>query len=92
MPELDIEQYALMTELPAGELIGMTVGELTPPAGVDLEAVRRSGRVLRASEDLILEADDQLTLIGPAGGLPTSSELSAVLVAGEPSTPSDPTS
>ena len=79
LPELSIEQYPLMQELPAGALIGKRVGALTPPDGVDLEAVRRNGAVLRTHADLVLDADDQLTLIGPVGELPTHLELAELL-------------
>ncbi len=81
LPELEIEQYSLLAELPAGALIGHRVGDLTPPPGVDLEAVRRKGRVLRTDGDLVLEADDQLTVIGPIGSLPPADELAASLIA-----------
>lgn len=80
LPELQIEQYTLMAELPAGELIGQRVGALYPPKGVRLEAVRRSGRVLRTTGDLVLEADDQLTIIGPVGGLPGGDALAYQLM------------
>jgi Trk K+ transport system NAD-binding subunit len=83
LPELSIEQYALMEELPTGGLIGMRIGDLRPPDGMDLEAVRRDGGVLRAHDDLVLNADDQLTIIGPAGGLPSLLDLTTTLT-GEP--------
>ena len=80
LPELDIVQYGLLPELPTGDLIGHRVGELEVPAGIDVEAVRRDGLVLRAVEDLVLEADDQLTVIGPVDGLPEPDELAEVLL------------
>ncbi|MDH3754749.1 MAG: amino acid permease, partial [Acidimicrobiia bacterium] len=79
LPELAIEQYTLMEELPAGELIGQRVGDLEPPDGVRLEAVRRDGRVLRTTDDFMLEADDQLTIIGPADSLASPDELADTL-------------
>ncbi len=79
LPELDIEQYALLAELPAGDLIGRRVADLIPPDGVHLEAVRRNGRVLRTTDELVLEADDQLTIIGPLNELPSADELTTVL-------------
>ena len=83
LPELSIEQYALMEELPTGGLIGMRIGDLSPPDGIDLEAVRRDGSVLRAHDGLVLHADDQLTIIGPSGGLPSLLDLTTALT-GEP--------
>jgi hypothetical protein len=79
LPELDIEQYALLVELPAGDLIGRRVADLVPPDGVHLEAVRRNGRVLRTTDELVLEAYDQLTVIGPLNELPSADELTAAL-------------
>ncbi len=79
LPDLSIGQYALLPELSTGTLIGRTVRELTITTGFHLEAVRRDGRVLRADDDLELEADDQITLIGPPGGLPGFDDLAAVL-------------
>ena len=80
LPELQIEQYTLLAELPAGALIGQRVGTLLPPKGVILEAVHRSGRVLRTTADLVLEADDQLTVIGPIGDLPAADRLADQLI------------
>ncbi len=80
LPELDIEQYPLLAELPAGALIGCRVGDLTPPEGVDLEAVRRNGRVIRTDPDFVLGADDQLTVIGPTGSLPSPDQLAVTLI------------
>lgn len=85
LPGLDIEQYSLLEELSTGALIGLRIGDLRPAEGVDLEAVRRNGRVIRASEDLILEADDQLTVIGPLETLPLADELADALLAAEES-------
>lgn len=79
LPELDIAQYTLLAEVPAGRLIGHRIGDLTPPTEVHLEAVRRDGRVLRTNDDLILQADDQLTVIGPSNCLPDADELPGVL-------------
>ena len=80
LPELDIVQYTLMVELPAGRLIGQRVGDLLPPSEIQLEAVRREGRVLRIDDDLVLEADDQLTVIGPCDRLPDPDELHRLLI------------
>lgn len=79
LPELDIAQYTLLAEVPAGKLIGRRIGDLVPPSEVHLEAVGRDGRVIRTSDDLVLQADDQLTVIGPSNGLPDADELHGVL-------------
>lgn len=79
LPELSIEQYPLLEELPTGDLIGRRIGDLSPPHGFDLEAVRRDDVVIRAHKDLILKADDQLTVIGPLDSLPTAFDLAEIL-------------
>lgn len=79
LPELDIAQYTLLAEVPVGRLIGRRIGDLAPPDEVHLEAVRRDGRVLRTNDDLVLQADDQLTVIGPSNGLPDADQLLGVL-------------
>jgi len=79
LPDLSIGQYALLAELSTGALIDRRVGELTIEEGFHLEAVRRDGRVLRVDDDMVLQADDQITLIGPLESLPEFDELAAVL-------------
>ncbi|MCP5025658.1 MAG: amino acid permease [Actinomycetia bacterium] len=79
LPELSIAQYPLLPELTSGLLIGRRIDELSPPGDLHLEAVRRDGRVIRADPDLVLEADDQLTVIGPLDGIPDAGELARVL-------------
>ncbi len=80
LPTLEIGQYPLLEETSMGILIGRTVGELQLGADLHAEAVRRDGRVIRADSDLVLEPDDQLTVIGPEGGLPGADELVARLI------------
>ncbi len=80
LPELSIAQYLLLPELPSGVLIGRRIDELLPQSELHLEAVRRDGTVLRVDGGLTLAADDQLTVIGPADGLPEADELAAVLL------------
>ncbi len=81
LPELSIEQYLLAPELDTGQLVGKLVGELSSSSELHLEAIRREGRVLRADDHLVLQADDQLTIIGPLGQLPTGDELATDLLA-----------
>lgn len=81
LPELSITQYLLLPEQPSGSLIGRLVAELTPPFGVQLEAVRRDGAVVRVDDDLRLRVDDQLTLIGPGDRLPAPDQPAAALLA-----------
>ena len=79
LPDLSIGQYPLMPELSTSALIGRRVGALTIDAGFFLEAVNREGRVLRAEADLVLEADDQITVLGPPNSLPVLDDVVGVL-------------
>jgi APA family basic amino acid/polyamine antiporter len=75
LPTLEIGQYTLLSETELGALIGRAVGSLPLAPDWHAEAVRRDGKVIRADGDLVLEPDDQLTLIGPEGELPAADEL-----------------
>ena len=79
LPDLSISQYPLLPELSTSALIGRRVGGLTIDAGFFLEAVNREGRVLRAEADLVLEPDDQITVLGPPGSLPDLDNVARVL-------------
>ena len=79
LPDLSIGQYPLLPELSTSALIGQRVGALTIDAGFFLEAVSREGRVLRAEADLVLEADDQITVLGPPNSLPVLDDVVGVL-------------
>ena len=79
LPDLSIGQYPLLPELSTSALIGRRVGALTIDRGFFLEAVGREGRVLRAEADLVLEADDQITVLGPLDGLPDVDGVARVL-------------
>ena len=79
LPDLSIGQYPLMPELSTSALIGRRVGALTIDTGFFLEAVSREGRVLRAEADLVLEADDQITVLGPPNSLPVLDDIVGVL-------------
>lgn len=79
LPELELGQFMLLPELGMQDLIGKKVSELQLGADVHAEAIRRNGIVIRVTDDLILEADDQLTIVGPQGQVPGGSELVANL-------------
>ncbi len=79
LPDLSIGQYPLLPELSTSALIGRRVDALTIDAGFFLEAVSREGRVLRAEADLVLEADDQITVLGPPDSLPVLDDVVGVL-------------
>lgn len=75
LPGLEIGQYPLLPETDIGALIGHVLGELKLDDGLHIEAVYRQGKVLPYHPETILLPDDQLTIIGPKGKLPTSSEI-----------------
>ena len=79
LPDLSIGQYPLLPELSTAALIGRRVGALTINRGFYLEAVSREGRVLRADADLVLEADDQITVLGPPDSLPPLDDVAKLL-------------
>jgi len=87
LPELSIEQYLLAPELATGSLVGRRVDDLRSTSELHLEAVRRDGKVIRADPELVLKADDQLTVIGPLDDLPSPDELAAALLAERDSSP-----
>jgi amino acid transporter len=74
LPELAIRQYALLPEGRDATLIGCRVGDLDLPSGVKVAAVTRFGVAVEVDTDLVLEGDDQLTLVGPAGVMPPAGE------------------
>lgn len=80
LPELEIGQYVLLQETGLGDLIGHTITDLELGTSLHAEAVTRGGKVIRVTQDLVLEADDQFTIIGPTGELPAASELAEALV------------
>jgi len=74
LPDLELRQYALLPEgLDAG-LIGHRVAQLDLPDGVEVAAVQRLGVTLHVTADLVLEADDQLTVVGPVDVMPDPGE------------------
>ena len=54
----------LAADSPAKELIGKRVRELDLPAGVDLALIRRENQTLEAHPETLLQANDELLLIG----------------------------
>jgi NhaP-type Na+/H+ and K+/H+ antiporter len=70
LPEAMITQYTLFPEGFDAALIGKKVGALGLPKGVEVAALIRFGVSLPVEDELVLEADDQLTLVGPAEVMP----------------------
>ena len=66
--------YALLPEgLDAG-LIGRRIGDLGLPEDAEVAAVTRFGVAVTVDDDLVLEADDQVTLVGPEESMPAPGE------------------
>ena len=80
LPGLEIGQYPLLPETDIGILIGCALGELHLDDDLHIEAIYRKGKILSPSPETVLAADDQLTIIGPTGELPTTSEIAAILI------------
>ena len=74
LPGRTVRQYALLPEgLDAG-LIGRRIGDLSLPEEVAVAAVTRFGVVLDPDPGLVLEADDQVTVVGPEEAMPAPGE------------------
>ena len=74
LPGRTVRQYALLPEgLDAG-LIGRRIGDLGLPEEAEVAAVIRFGVVLDPDPDLVLEADDQVTVVGPEEAMPAPGE------------------
>ena len=74
LPGRTVRQYALLPEgLDAG-LIGRRIGDLGLPEEAEVAAVIRFGVVLDPDPGLVLEADDQVTVVGPEEAMPAPGE------------------
>ena len=74
LPGRTVRQYALLPEgLDAG-LIGRRIGDLGLPDDAEVAAVTRFGAPLAPDPDLVLEADDQVTVVGPEDAMPAPGE------------------
>ena len=71
---MTFRQYALLPEGKDSALIGLSVGALSFPDGVELVSVHREGIIIELNEKLCLGADDQLTLLGPSEIMPSLGE------------------
>ncbi|MBQ91536.1 MAG: hypothetical protein CL441_09055 [Acidimicrobiaceae bacterium] len=78
LPGLTVRQYALLPEGQDAGLIGHHIAQLDFPDGVAVASVTRLGAVLPADPELVLEADDQLTVYGPEEVMPPAGDAAPV--------------
>ena len=79
LPGWAVRQYALLPEGRDAGLIGRRVGDLHLPDGVEVAAVTRFGVPLLVEDSLVMEPDDQLTIVGPEGVMPTPEDPAPVV-------------
>ena len=80
LPGLEVGQYLLLPETEIGALIGKTIEELQVDEELHIEAIYRRGEIIQPANEISLLADDQLTVIGPSGSLPTSAEIAGKFI------------
>ena len=71
---MTFRQYALLPEGKDSALIGSKVGALNLPDEVEVVSVHREGILIELNEELCLEADDQVTVLGPSETMPSLGE------------------
>jgi hypothetical protein len=74
LPDLVLRQYTLLPEGLDAALIGHRIAQLDLPDGVEVASVARFGVILDPDPDLVLEPDDQLTVLGPEEVMPPAGE------------------
>jgi Trk K+ transport system NAD-binding subunit len=71
---MTFRQYALLPEGKDSALIGLKIAELSFPDEVEVVSVHREGILIQLHDELCLEADDQVTLLGPSDTMPSLGE------------------
>ncbi|MBT3245866.1 MAG: APC family permease [Actinobacteria bacterium] len=74
LPGVTLRQYTLLPEGHDVGLIGERVGDIEWLDGVELASVTRFGVSMPIDADLVLEPDDQLTLLGPDAVMPVAGQ------------------
>ena len=74
LPEMTFRQYALLPEGKDSAIIGFKVVDLNLVDDVEVVSVHREGILITLNEELVLEADDQVTLLGPSDKMPSLGE------------------
>ena len=70
LPEAALRQYTIFPEGLDSELIGKQIGAITLLEGAEITTVIREGIPLEVHEELIIESDDQITVLGPLETMP----------------------
>ena len=71
LPEAALRQYTIFPEGLDSELIGKQIGAITLLEGAEITTVIREGIPLEVHEELIIESDDQITVLGPLETMPS---------------------
>ena len=70
LPEAALRQYTIFPEGFDSELIGKQIGAIRLLEGAEITTVIREGVPLEVHEELIVESDDQITVLGPLETMP----------------------
>ena len=71
LPEAALRQYTIFPEGLDSELIGKKIGAIRLLDGVEITTVIRDGVPLEVHEKLVIESDDQITVLGPLETMPS---------------------
>ena len=70
LPEAALRQYTIFPEGLDSELIGKQIGAIRLLEGAEITTVIREGVPLEVHEELVIESDDQITVLGPLETMP----------------------
>ena len=71
LPEAALRQYTIFPEGLDSELIGKQIGAIRLLEGAEITTVIREGVPLEVHEELVIESDDQITVLGPLETMPS---------------------
>ena len=74
LPEMTFRQYTLLPEGKDSAIIGSKITDLNLVDDVEVVSLHREGILIDFDIEIILEADDQVTLLGPSDKMPSLGE------------------
>ena len=74
LPEMTFRQYTLLPEGKDSAIIGSKITDLNLVDDVEVVSLHREGILIDFDIETILEADDQVTLLGPSDKMPSLGE------------------